>query len=66
MIRSRGPLQHHGHRLDDGLLAEALGMTLPGIAGTPAPDSRLLEARPRDRPAGRRDGRRGAAARAAS
>ena len=26
------------------LLAEALGMTLPGIAGTPAPDSRLLEA----------------------
>jgi dihydroxy-acid dehydratase len=27
-----------------GLLAEVLGMTLPGIAGTPAPDSRLLEA----------------------
>jgi dihydroxy-acid dehydratase len=25
-----------------GLLAEALGMTLPGTAGTPAPDSRLL------------------------
>jgi dihydroxy-acid dehydratase len=24
-------------------MAEALGMTLPGIAGTPAPDSRLLE-----------------------
>jgi dihydroxy-acid dehydratase len=27
-----------------GLLAEVLGTTLPGIAGTPAPDSRLLEA----------------------
>jgi dihydroxy-acid dehydratase len=25
------------------VMAEALGMTLPGIAGTPAPDSRLLE-----------------------
>jgi dihydroxyacid dehydratase/phosphogluconate dehydratase len=24
-------------------MAEALGMTLPGVAGTPAPDSRLLE-----------------------
>jgi dihydroxy-acid dehydratase len=27
-----------------GLLAEALGMTIPGVAGTPAADSRLLEA----------------------
>jgi dihydroxy-acid dehydratase len=27
-----------------GILAEALGMTLPGVAGTPAPDSRLLQA----------------------
>jgi dihydroxy-acid dehydratase len=26
-----------------GLLAEALGMVLPGLAGTPAPDARLLE-----------------------
>jgi dihydroxy-acid dehydratase len=26
-----------------GLLAEALGTVLPGLAGTPAPDSRLLE-----------------------
>ena len=24
-------------------LAEALGMTIPGVAGIPAPDSRLLE-----------------------
>jgi dihydroxy-acid dehydratase len=27
-----------------GLMAEALGMTIPGVAGTPAADSRLLEA----------------------
>jgi dihydroxy-acid dehydratase len=27
-----------------GIMAEALGMTLPGVAGTPAPDSRLLQA----------------------
>jgi dihydroxyacid dehydratase/phosphogluconate dehydratase len=26
------------------IMAEALGMTIPGLAGTPAPDSRLLEA----------------------
>jgi dihydroxy-acid dehydratase len=26
-----------------GLLAEALGMVMPGLAGTPAPDARLLE-----------------------
>jgi dihydroxy-acid dehydratase len=26
-----------------GLVAEALGMVIPGLAGTPAPDSRLLE-----------------------
>jgi len=26
-----------------GLLAEALGTVIPGLAGTPAPDSRLLE-----------------------
>ena len=24
-------------------MAEALGMVIPGIAGTPAPDSRLLQ-----------------------
>ena len=47
-----------------GLLAEALGMTCPGLAGTPAADSRLLEGCARDRPAGRRDGRAGPAARA--
>jgi dihydroxy-acid dehydratase len=27
-----------------GIMAEALGMTLPGVAGTPAADSRLLQA----------------------
>ena len=26
------------------LIAEALGTVVPGVAGTPAPDSRLLEA----------------------
>ena len=43
-------------------MAEALGTTIPGVAGTPAPDSRLLETRPRHRAAGGVDGRRGAAA----
>ncbi|MFF5288522.1 IlvD/Edd family dehydratase [Paractinoplanes globisporus] len=44
MIRSRGHCNTMGTASTMGLLAEALGMTLPGIAGTPAPDSRLLEA----------------------
>src|SRR3954449_2174621 len=44
MIRSRGHCNTMGTASTMGLLTEALGMTLPGIAGTPAPDSRLLEA----------------------
>ena len=44
MIRSRGHCNTMGTASTMGLLAEALGMTLPGTAGTPAPDSRLLEA----------------------
>jgi dihydroxy-acid dehydratase len=42
MIRSRGHCNTMGTASTMGLLAEVLGMTLPGIAGTPAPDSRLL------------------------
>lgn len=44
MIRSRGHCNTMGTASTMGLLAEALGMTIPGLAGTPAPDSRLLEA----------------------
>ncbi|MEU4422375.1 IlvD/Edd family dehydratase [Actinoplanes sp. NPDC024001] len=43
MIRSRGHCNTMGTASTMGLLAEVLGMTLPGVAGTPAPDSRLLE-----------------------
>src|SRR6187431_2024326 len=43
MIRSKGHCNTMGTASTMGLLAEVLGMTLPGIAGTPAPDSRLLE-----------------------
>src|SRR6201995_4188192 len=42
MIRSRGHCNTMGTASTMGLLAEVLGMTLPGVAGTPAPDSRLL------------------------
>ncbi|MBA8794974.1 dihydroxy-acid dehydratase [Friedmanniella endophytica] len=42
MIRSRGHCNTMGTASTMGLLAEALGMVLPGLAGTPAPDSRLL------------------------
>jgi len=42
MIRSRGHCNTMGTASTMGLLAEALGVTLPGTAGTPAPDSRLL------------------------
>ena len=38
----QGTLQHDGHGVDDGVGTEALGATLPGTAGLPAPDSRLL------------------------
>src|SRR4029434_4701385 len=42
MIRSRGHCNTMGTASQMGLLAEALGTTLPGTAGIPAPDSRLL------------------------
>jgi dihydroxy-acid dehydratase len=51
MIRSRGHCNTMGTASTMGCLAEALGMTLPGVAGIPAPDSRLLE---RAHEAGRR------------
>ncbi len=43
MIRSKGHCNTMGTASTMGLLAEALGMVLPGLAGTPAPDARLLE-----------------------
>ncbi len=43
-IRSRGHCNTMGTASTMGLLAEALGTVVPGTAGTPAPDSRLLEA----------------------
>jgi dihydroxy-acid dehydratase len=42
MIRSRGHCNVMGTASTMGLLAEVLGTTLPGTAGLPAPDSRLL------------------------
>jgi dihydroxy-acid dehydratase len=42
MIRSRGHCNTMGTASTMGLLAEVLGVTLPGTAGLPAPDSRLL------------------------
>jgi dihydroxy-acid dehydratase len=44
MIRSRGHCNTMGTASTMACMAEALGMTQPGLAGTPAPDSRLLEA----------------------
>lgn len=44
MIRSRGHCNTMGTASTMALVAEALGTTRPGIAGTPAADSRLLEA----------------------
>ncbi len=44
MIRSRGHCNTMGTASTMALLAEALGTVKPGLAGTPAPDSRLLEA----------------------
>ncbi|WP_326559105.1 IlvD/Edd family dehydratase [Micromonospora sp. NBC_01796] len=43
MIRSRGHCNTMGTASTMALVAEALGTTIPGFAGTPAPDSRLLE-----------------------
>ena len=42
MIRSRGHCNTMGTASTMALVAEALGVVLPGLAGTPAPDSRLL------------------------
>jgi len=44
MIRSRGHCNTMGTASTMALVAEALGTVVPGVAGTPAPDSRLLEA----------------------
>jgi dihydroxy-acid dehydratase len=44
MIRSRGHCNTMGTASTMAIMAEALGMTIPGTAGTPAPDSRLLSA----------------------
>ncbi|HEX3791680.1 MAG TPA: IlvD/Edd family dehydratase [Pseudonocardiaceae bacterium] len=43
MVRSRGHCNTMGTASTMGCLAEALGMAMPGNAGLPAPDSRLLE-----------------------
>jgi dihydroxy-acid dehydratase len=43
MIRSRGHCNTMGTASTMGLMAEVLGTTIPGTAGLPAPDSRLLE-----------------------
>ena len=43
MIRSRGHCNTMGTASTMSIMAEALGMTIPGLAGTPAADSRLLE-----------------------
>jgi dihydroxy-acid dehydratase len=43
MIRSKGHCNTMGTASTMAVMAEALGMTIPGVAGTPAPDSQLLE-----------------------
>ncbi len=43
MVRSKGHCNTMGTASTMACMAEVLGMTLPGIAGTPAPDSRLAE-----------------------
>jgi dihydroxy-acid dehydratase len=43
MIRSKGHCNTMGTASTMAVVAEALGMTVPGFAGTPAADSRLLE-----------------------
>jgi dihydroxy-acid dehydratase len=43
MIRSRGHCNTMGTASTMACVAEALGMTIPGVAGIPAPDSSLLE-----------------------
>ena len=44
MIRSRGHCNTMGTASTMAVMAESLGTTIPGLAGTPAADSRLLEA----------------------
>ena len=44
MIRSKGHCNTMGTASTMALVAEALGTIIPGLAGTPAPDARLLEA----------------------
>ncbi len=44
MIRSAGHCNTMGTASTMSLVAEALGTIIPGVAGIPAPDSRLLEA----------------------
>src|SRR3954464_6558548 len=44
MIRSKGHCNTMGTASTMALVAEALGTVIPGLAGTPAPDSRLLAA----------------------
>lgn len=42
MIRSKGHCNTMGTASTMAVVAEVLGMTIPGFAGTPAPDTRLL------------------------
>ena len=42
MIRSKGHCNTMGTASTMAVVAEALGMTIPGFSGTPAPDARLL------------------------
>ncbi|MDT0144566.1 IlvD/Edd family dehydratase [Microbacterium sp. PRC9] len=44
MIRSKGHCNTMGTASTMALVAEAMGTIVPGLAGTPAPDARLLEA----------------------
>ena len=44
MIRSKGHCNTMGTASTMALVAEALGVVVPGVAGTPAPDARLLAA----------------------
>ncbi|WP_114558730.1 dihydroxy-acid dehydratase [Desertihabitans aurantiacus] len=44
MIRSKGHCNTMGTASTMALVTETLGMVLPGVAGTPAPDARLLTA----------------------
>ncbi|MDF2580607.1 MAG: ilvD [Microbacterium sp.] len=52
MIRSKGHCNTMGTASTMALVAEALGTIVPGLAGTPAPDNRLLGTRPGGSPSG--------------